>query len=61
MSRETYSQPVEFLLPVGCLLFAPISSRFAGKIGKIRIDNRPLIISYDFTLRGEIGKYKSRQ
>lgn len=34
MSRETYSQPVEFLLPVGCLLFAPISSRFAGKIGK---------------------------
>lgn len=34
MSRETYGQPVEFLLPVGCLLFAPISSRFAGKIGK---------------------------
>ena len=32
--QPLYSQPVEFLLPVGCLLFAPISSRFAGKIGK---------------------------
>lgn len=51
MSRETYSQPVEFLLPAGCILFAPISSRFAGKIGKIRVDNEPLISSYDFALR----------